>query len=115
MKHSDYVNIIEGFGKKTLTEALIKAVVKHLPFFTTGPFNYLLVKIATKLIETMIEEGEVRIFFKFIDFRTDAQAKDFEAAMLRNHTMQQIGTPDEKKKAELELVDALNKLVHLTK
>lgn len=113
MKHSEYVTIIEGFGKKAISEALIKVAVKNLPFFATGPWNYVLVKLASKLAEELVKQGEVAIFFKYMDFRTDAQAKDFEAAMLYNHTMQTIGTEQEKKDAELKLKNALIKLVHL--
>ena len=113
MKHSEYVTIIEGFGKKAISDALIRVAVKQLPFLATGLWNYALIKLAIKLAEELVKQGEIAIFFKYIDFRTDAQAKDFEAAMLYNHTIQQIGTPEEKKHAEEELVKALHDLVSL--
>lgn len=115
IKHSDYVKIVTNLGKESLKKALIKGAVKQLPFLASGPLNYLMIKLATKLAELAIEETEMRIFFQYIDFRTDIQAKDFEEAMMRNHTMQQIGTEDEKKKSEADLVLALNKLASLRK
>ncbi len=70
-------------------------------------------KLITWVAENAIEEAEMRIFFEYIDFRTDIQAKEFEAAMIYNHTIQKIGTDQEKKDAEAKLTDALNKLVSL--
>lgn len=113
MKHSEYVTIIEGFGKKAIKDALIKVAIKQLPFLMTGPWNFVLVKIVTKLAEELADQGEIAVFFKYVDFRTDIQAKDFEAAMIYNHTIQQIGTEDEKKIAEQKLKDALTLLVSL--
>jgi len=113
MKHSEYVKIVTDLAKDSLKKSLMKAALKQLPFLATGPLNYLTVKVITKLSELAIEEGEMRIFFQYIDFRTDIQAKSFEEAMMKNHTMQKIGTPDEKAKAEAELQMALHNLVSL--
>lgn len=113
MKHSDYVEILKGAGKEALKKAIVGALVKNAPFLATGPWNYVLVKTAIWLAEKIIQEGEMAIFFQYIDFRTDAQAKDFEEAMINNHKAQHSGTDDEKKIAEKVLVDALNRLVSL--
>lgn len=113
MKHSEYVKIVTDLGKDSLKKALMKAALKQLPFLATGPLNYLTVKVITKLSELAIEESEMRIFFQYIDFRTDVQAKGFEEAMIINHTMQKIGTEDEKKLAEKNLEIALGKLMSL--
>lgn len=115
MKHGEYVEIVSGIATASLKEALIKGVVKNLPFFAVGlPYN-LLVKLAGTAATWAMSEAEMRIYFKFIDFRTDAQAKDFEAAMIYNHTIQKIGTDDEKAKAELNLRNALERLITLSK
>ena len=115
MKHSEYVSIVQSYGTKALKNVLMKWAVSQLPFLASGPWNFLLVKLATKIATEVVEEAEMRVFFEYVDFRTDAQAKDFEAAMLKNHIAQQTGTEDEKIKAEAELVLALNKLVSLRK
>ena len=115
MKHSEYINIISVSATDSLKNALIKGVIKNLPFLSTGIPNVLLAKLAGHLASWAMNEAEMRIFFKYIDFRTDAQAKDFEAAMIYNHTIQKIGTDDEKAKAELGLRLALERLVNLSK
>lgn len=113
MKHSDYVKIISDLATKSLKEALIKGVIKNAPFFAFGLWNPLLVKVATYLAEWASREAELQIFYKYIDFRTDVQAKDFEKAMLHNHTMQLIGSKEEKDESERLLKNALIKLVAL--
>lgn len=115
MKHSEYVEIVKGLGTDALKKALLKGIIKNVPFLASGPWNYVLVKFVTWLAEKAAEEAEMRIFFEYIDFRTDVQAKDFEAAMINNHKIQQTGTEQEKKDAEKKLELALNNLVSLRK
>lgn len=113
MKHSEYVDILKSAGVEAIKKSFVKVMIKQLPFLASGPFNYVLMKVATKLAEELIQQGELAVFFKYIDFRTDMQAKDFEAAMMYNHTMQRIGTDEQKKEAEAKLVIALHKLASL--
>lgn len=115
MKHSDYIEIAKELGKANLKSALIGVVVKHLPFFASGPFNYILVRVASALAKELVEQTEMRIFFKYVDFRTDSQAKDFEKAMIENHRAQKEGSEDDKIKAEKALIFSLNKLITLSK
>lgn len=113
MKHSEYVKIVQSLAQDSLKKALMKAVLKKLPFLATGPMGIFLEKIVTKLAELAVEEAEMRIFFKYIDFRTDIQAKDFEQAMIHNYNMQMVGSDEDKKLATKRLEDALHKLVNL--
>lgn len=111
MKHSEYVEIAKGIGEKSLKKALIGSVLKYAPFMATGFLNPILVKLAEVLAREMIKQGELAIFFQYVDFRGDAQAKDFEAAMIYNHKMQIEGTDQEKAYAEKKLQLALSNLV----
>ena len=113
MKHSEYIEIVKDLGKEALKKAILNGIVKAVPFLASGPWNYVLLKFISWVATNAIEEAEMRIFFQYIDFKTDVQAKDFEAAMLRNHTIQKIGTEDEKRKAEADLTVALHKLISL--
>ena len=113
MKHSEYIEIAKGYGETALKNILLRVVIKKLPFLALGPANFLLVKLASWIAKEGVEEAEMRIFFEYVDFRTNAQAKDFEAAMIYNNTIQKIGTEEEKKIAEAKLTEALNALVSL--
>jgi hypothetical protein len=113
MKHSDYIEIARGLGVKVLQKSIIGGVVKAAPFFAVGLPNTILIKFATWLAGIIADQAEMMIFFKYIDLRTDKQASDFEAAMIKNHQAQLTGTEQEKKDAEKILAEALNRLVNL--
>lgn len=113
MKHSDYIEIARGLGKNVLQKSIVNGVAKSIPFFALGLPNTLLIKFASWLAGVIAEQTEMMIFFKYIDLRSDIQAKDFEAAMIKNHNAQKTGTDQEKKNAEKELTEALNRLVSL--
>lgn len=113
MKHSDYVKIVNDLSKKLLKDAILKGMIKNIPFLAFGLWNPLAVKIATYIAEWASDQAEMQIFYKYIDFRTDIQAKDFEKAMMNNHTMQLIGTKEEKDESERMLKIALRRLVSL--
>ena len=104
MKHSEYVKIVSTLVTNSLKEALVKGVIKQLPFLASGPWSFVLVKLAGKIAQMAAEEAEFQIF---------VQAKDFESAMIKNHTIQKIGTDEEKAKSEEDLKNALIKLAHL--
>lgn len=113
MKHSEYIEVVKDLGTEAIKKAIVKGIVKNVPFLASGPWNYVLVKFASWLAVKMAEEAEMRIFFEFIDFRTDRQAEDFEAAMQYNHIVQQTGTEEQKRDAEKKLEVALHNLVSL--
>jgi hypothetical protein len=87
--------------------------LKQLPFLVSGPFNFILLKLVDFIASEVIKQAEFAIFFEYIDFRTDKQASEFEGAMLKNHKAQIEGTDEEKRIAEIELNNALTRLVSL--
>jgi hypothetical protein len=113
MKHSENVELVKQAGIIMIKEALMGTFIKWLPFLVSGPFNFVAVKLATKLAEELAERGELMLFFKHIDYRVNEQGKDFVSAMIKNHNAQLKGTNDEKSIAEKELIIATNTFVHL--
>lgn len=113
MKHSEYVEILKGQGQQILKKVLLRVLLRKLPFLAFGPANVLTVKAVEWLVKEGVEEGEMRLFFAYIDLRSDQFAKEFESIMIRNHKIQQIGTDEDKKAIELELEEALDRLVNL--
>lgn len=113
MKHSDYILAAKGLGQNILQKSIVSGVAKSIPFFALGLPNTLLIKLASWLAEIIANQTEMMVFFKYIDYRTDSQAKDFEAAMIKNHQVQLTGTDQEKKDAEKILTEALYRLVNL--
>jgi hypothetical protein len=113
MKHSEYVEIIKDQSSSILKKVILRALLRKLPFLVSGPANYLAVKFVSWLVGEAVEEAEMRIFFQYIDLRSDRFAKEFQDIMIRNHTIQKIGTDADKIAIEKELEDALFKLVNL--
>ncbi len=113
MKHSEYIEVAKSLGIKVIEKSIVGGVVKAIPFFSLGLPNILLLKLASWLAGIIAEQVEMGIFFKYVDYRTDAQAKDFEAAMISNHKAQLMGTKEEKDNAEKILMDSLRSLVSL--
>lgn len=113
VKHSDYVNAIKSVAMKTGKDLLVREGLKHLPFLFVGPLGPLGNKIVEKIMEILIREGEFAVFFKYIDLRVDGQGKDFSDAAVRNYHAQTNGTPEEKAKAEAELIEAFKKFAKL--
>ena len=60
-----------------------------------------------------VDQGEMQIFFWWIDMRTVQQGADFEAAALRNVEIQKTGSKDEKKKSEEALWNMAKPLLKL--
>ena len=112
-KHSEYVSLVKSYGETAIKNVVIKWVVSQLPFFASGPWNWVLVKVASKLAAYAVEQVEIAVFFTYVDFRTNGQARDFEAAMIANYKAQLEGTDKEKEVAENNLKIALKNLVYL--
>lgn len=114
MKHSEYVEVI----KKTATDIGVKIILRELllevPFLFWGPVGPLTKLIVTKVVTKAFHEGEMAIFFQYIDMRTDLQGRRFSQAAINNAIAQRNGTPDEKKKAEAELILAFKSFVKLS-
>lgn len=113
MKHSEYIEVAKSLGIKVIEKSIVVGVVKAIPFFALGLPNTILLKLAAWLASIIADQVEMGIFFKYVDFRTDAQAKDFELAMINNHRIQLTGTKEDKDNAEKILMDSLRNLVSL--
>jgi len=115
LKHSENVESIKQASVILIKQALLGIFIKWIPALASGPFNYVAIKLATKIAEELAERGEMMIFFKHIDFRTNNQGKDFVAAMIKNHIAQQTGSENDKKQAEEELINTSNIFITLSK
>lgn len=113
MKHSEYVEVAKSLAVKVIEKSIIVGVAQAIPFLAIGIPNKALVKLANWLAELIVKQTEMSIFYKYVDFRSDAQAKDFELAMISNHKAQLTGTKEEKDNAEKVLMDSLSRLVSL--
>lgn len=106
MKHSEYVEIIKKTATDLAVKIILEVLLKEVPFLFWGPLGPLTKVIVTKVITIAYQQGELAVFFKYIDMRVDRQGTTFSDAAIKNYHVQQNGTEDEKKKAEAELIIA---------
>lgn len=93
-----------------------KAILAHLitqfPFLA-HPFLQKLLEtiILDPLLKSLSNNSEMMIFFLYIDWRGNEQAKEWVLAAQKNHLAQQNGTPEEKKEAEDALWKAASNFI----
>lgn len=115
MKHSEYVKVVKSLAQDSIQKVLLRVALKKLPFLAMGPMAGLTSRLITWLVSEGIEEAELRIFYTYVDFRTEVQGKAFEEAMLHNYNMQLTGDEDDKRIAEERLKKAMLDLLMLSR
>jgi hypothetical protein len=111
MKHSQYVEIIKSTVTDVAIKKILEALLMEAPFLFWGPLGPLTRMLVSKVVTKAYEQGEMAIFFKYIDMRVDSQGRKFSEIAIKNHYVQQHGTEDEKKKSEQELIIAFKSFV----
>lgn len=114
MKHDEFVKILKNDAVEKIVSSLLVKIVARFSIFAAGPLNQILVFFLTKIAEIVVWNSELGIFFKYVDFRTDAQGKSFHNALIKNNNAQMNGSEDEKRIAEEELKKTFRSLVKLT-
>jgi hypothetical protein len=112
--HQEYVDALKASAIATGKKVLIEALVKRVPFLFIPVIGPLVELIVGKLVEILIQQTEFAIFFKYIDMRVDDQGREFSQAAINNRNMQFHGTPEEKEKAEKELIEKFRAFAILT-
>jgi hypothetical protein len=107
----EYVEMIKSAALTAGKKAVMQKLVAKIPFLSVPLINPIIGYIAGLVLETAIRETEMGLFFLYVDLRLNAQAKDFEAAALKNMKAQMSGSDDEKKIAEKELIDSFRAFV----
>lgn len=102
--HASYVDSLKKASIALGKDALISYLSKTLPFLFIPVVGPIVSFFLGKLVEILITKTEFAIFIEYIDMRVDAQGSAFSKAALANYQTQQNGTPDEKAKAEKELI-----------
>lgn len=115
----EYVELLKSTALSLGKQEILPLLLSQLPAgMTTGFFGAILNPIYGFIVGTVLEiairETEIGAFFLYIDLRTSAQGRDFEKAARENLLKQKAGTPEEKAKAEKELIDAFKAFVKIT-
>lgn len=115
----EYVELLKSTALSMGKDAVLKLLLAQLPAKLTSGFigallNPIFGFLVGKVLEIAIRETEIGAFFLYIDLRTSAQGKAFEAQMRNNLDAQKSGDPAKIAKAEKELINAFKAFVKLT-
>jgi hypothetical protein len=106
MNQQQYVDLLKSSLLTATKKAVFDYIVGRIPWLGSALFSSITSMVINTVLKIAIEQTEMAAFFWYIDLRTAAQGKDFEKAALANQIAQMNGTPDEKKKAEQNLINA---------
>lgn len=113
MTHGEYVEILKSTIAKLVIKSATQAVFKKIPFMAWGPLGPLASFLIEKFVWLLLTETEMVIFLNYTDFRVNRQGRAFSEAAQRNFELQRSGTPEEKMKAEEELISSFRAFVKL--
>ena len=84
-----YIESLKSVAKSKAKTTLINLLITRFPFLAWGPLGFVVGLAVGKIVDMMIEETELRVFFLYTDFRVNQQAKEFSELALahaRNRT-----------------------------
>lgn len=105
MTADDYVESIKSAFISLGTNAILAALAESVPFTNIPILRSIIRYLVSYALTLLAKDVEMEVFFIYTDFRTNGEAKDFEAAALANAKAQATGTPEEKLNAEKLLID----------
>lgn len=113
MTRQEYIELIKNTAKKSILDSTLKILVGRFSFLAFGPANVLTVLILKKIIAIIVEETEMRLFFLYTDFRVSEQGRLFIERARSYEEIKKTGSEDQKKLAEIELINAFRDLAKL--
>lgn len=114
MTRDQYVEILKSTAVKMGHKLVMDWLVAQMSWMAWTVPNTIFGFIVSQVLKIAIRETEFGAFFLFIDLRTSAQGRAFEASAIRNHSAQQNGTAEEKAHAEAQLISDFRAFVKFT-
>lgn len=112
MTRQEYVDALKSAIVTGVTKSAVGYLIAQLPFLS--PFRFIIDAIIERLVSFLVNKTELGLFFMYVDFRTNAQAKDFEQSAIRNYLARKWGNADEIKLAEVELLESFRNFAKFT-
>lgn len=114
MTRDQYVEALKSAALDMGRKLVMDWLVAQLPWIAWKIPNVIAGFVVSQVLKIAIRETEFGLFFLYIDLRTSSQGRSFEAAALRNREAQTKGTPEEKARAEAELISSFRAFVKFT-
>lgn len=114
MTKDEYVDYIKSTFITVGRKSVMGALTAQFPILTNPFFNKVVDLIVEKVITVLVNAGEMQVFFWYTDFRVANQSEAFVEAAKANKIAQESGTPEEKKRAEENLMVAFRTFAKFT-
>lgn len=111
MTQKEYVEQLKQAFKDAGIRLVMEQLALQYAFFGTSIGSILLGLVVRPIINILVNETAISIYFFYIDMRTVGEANAFNKAVTENAEAQKNGTPEQKQIAETNLVNALRELV----
>ena len=86
MTHKEFTEALYTFLLERGKEALLRKVFKYFPFLALPVLNPITQLLISKLISIILDAVDYEIYSRYVDFRADAQGKEFTEAITKwNH------------------------------
>lgn len=89
----------------------VKTALAPIPFFNFPIISTIVDFVITKILECVSNAAEMKAFFLYTDFRTNAQGRDFTEKALNYEAIKKTGDAAKTAIAEKELIDSMRVLV----
>ncbi len=114
MKFEKYLESLKRETSKDISRSAVTYLIKKYAWMSFGPISMILNFVVTKLVDIIIYNTQLAVYFKYIDFRVDEQGQDFHNAIIKNMNAQENGTEQDRINAEKNLKAAFAHLVKLS-
>lgn len=105
LTRQQYIDAVKAASLKILKDNILQIILTHASWAMVPPLGFIVTAIVNKLCEKLVDRAEMIAFFKYVDFRVDAQGRSLEQAMVNNLYMQTHGTKEQKDEAEKILIE----------
>lgn len=81
--HDKFVQELKRQAVKKAYKSALSYILSKAPFLAWGPLGPIFSYFLEKIIWVVVNKTEMATFFKFVDFRVDAQGRDYHDAITR--------------------------------
>ncbi len=111
MKIDQFIETLKSQLVTIGTNGVMTFLAIEVPFFAFPVVNKVTRLIVEKVIEIAIRYTELGAYFLYVDQYTAAQSDAFSNAAKKNLEAQRNGTAEQKKQAEMELINRTRDLI----
>lgn len=114
MDRDAYVDLLKSTALEIGKRFVMQYLLTKLPFLALPIINPIAGFVVGYILKIAIRESEFGLFFLYIDLRTNRQGVNFIEAASKNRIAQVSGSPEQKAKAEKELIDSFRQFAKFT-